>query len=391
MTTAIPLGRRESVNLEFKAAEAVAKPFSISREVVAMLNKNGGEIWVGLNEDQGQAVQAVNIPNIDRVRDDLVNHFVEAIEPRLHIPEDIAISVVPFDQGSLLRIDVRATQRRGPFAQLKNSGRYFLTRVDQRIRSMTREELKESFGKDSNNGAVSSLPTRRDAFLVGQRTGFWIGIEPSPPLSLDVQDANAKRLLLEPERAGNRAHGWNYSNLANFGTEPRLLSDGIELGRDDYRKITVREDGTVEFSGSMSSLHHRTDAIQEIYPLALLEYCVSTARFAATLYDQNRTAGAPPQDVFIDVALRGIDGWHLPAFPPGTYGHSDHLHGAPEELEDNQFTLRSPLRFSWNEFRESPDHAGYMLVRSIYQAFHLGEDRIPSAYNRQAKKLVISN
>jgi len=389
MTTAIPLGRRESVTLEFKAAEALAKPFSISREVVAMLNKNGGEIWIGLSEDQGQAVKAVNIPSVDRVRDDLVNHFVEAIEPRLHIPEDIAIVVVPFNEGSLLRIDVRAKQGRGPFAQLKSSGRHFLTRVDQRIRSMTREELKESFGKDSKMEAVSHLPARRDAFLVGQRMGFWIGIEPSPPLSLGAQDPIIKQLLLDPEKAGNRAHGWNYSNLADFGTEPRLLSDGIELGRDDYRKITVREDGTVEFSGSMSSLHHRTDAIQEIYPLALLEYCVSTARFAATLYDQNRTAGAPPQDVLIDVALRGIDGWHLPAFPPGTYG--DHLHGAPEELEDDHFTLRSPLRFSWNEFIESPDYAGYMLVRSIYQAFHLSEDRIPSAYNRQAKKLVISN
>ena len=46
MSRPIPLDERESDVLEFKSREALREPFAIGREVVAMLNAGGGEVWM---------------------------------------------------------------------------------------------------------------------------------------------------------------------------------------------------------------------------------------------------------------------------------------------------------------------------------------------------------
>jgi len=111
--------------------------------------------------------------------------------------------------------------------------------------------------------------------------------------------------------------------------------------------------------------------------------------FARQLYEDRRQSGAILEEVLVDIALTRTHGWHLPAFAPGTFGYLDPLHGSPEELEEGRFVLPSPFRFSWTEFEEYPDHAGYMLVRQAYQAFHLPQERIPKAYDKKRRKLVM--
>ncbi|MEW6071299.1 MAG: ATP-binding protein [Planctomycetota bacterium] len=388
MDTQVPLNVRESDSLEFKAAAALRSHFSISREVVAMLNARGGEVWIGLREAGGVATAVDAIPEIERARGDLLNHLVEVVEPRLHVPGDVEIERVDHEGGGLLRVKVNRPGARGPFAQLKDGGRHFLLRVDNRIRPMTREEIFSPRPGGEDERGAKRLPGLRDEILRRDRPGLWVGIEPAPAVHLDTQAGCVTGYLQEPARSGNRAAGWSFSYPAYLGMEPRLRAHRIELGRESHRQTTVWEDGCVEFWAAMDALHHGTDSRPEIPPLALLEYPVSITRLAAALFGDRQAAPTAPRDVFVDVVLARSEGWRLPAYAPGTYGHLLD-HEAPEALEEGRFVLSSPFRFSWEEFRAAPDHAGYMLVRSVYQAFHLPEDRIPQQYDRAGRRLLL--
>jgi hypothetical protein len=57
MSRRIPLGETESQKLEFKGKDALKHLPNVSRAVVAMLNTAGGDIWIGLGEEQGRAVR----------------------------------------------------------------------------------------------------------------------------------------------------------------------------------------------------------------------------------------------------------------------------------------------------------------------------------------------
>ena len=52
----IPLGRHETSTLEFTQKDSLSHPESIGREIVGMLNSGGGEVWIGIKEQDGTAV-----------------------------------------------------------------------------------------------------------------------------------------------------------------------------------------------------------------------------------------------------------------------------------------------------------------------------------------------
>ncbi len=390
MDSKFPLGQREGQVLEFKSADSIKKPFSISREVVAMLNAGGGEIWIGLREENGFAVEAEGLPDAKRARVDLLNHLIEVVEPRLRA-EDVHITVVDLEGRRVLRLIVGAIQDHGPFAQLKEGGRHFVIRVDHRIRPMSREEVLKT---DAQPGtSPDRLQSLRDVILKRNKPGLWTGIQPHPSLRIDVQGSVLKSLLLDPTVSGNRMEGWSFRYPPVAGIQPTPNAERVEYGRDEFHKTTVWEDGCIEFWTTIEGLHHRSDSIKEIYPHALIEYPVSVMRLARHVYAE---PGTPhPKAVSVDVALTQTDDWYLPAFPPGTYGYLEStsreknpIYQLRQRLDDGQFLPASALRFSWDEFRESPDRAGYLLVRSIYQAFHLPEDRISHEYDRMNCRLI---
>ena len=78
-----PIGDRESLRLEFKAAAALEKMSSISREEVAMLNSEGVRIWLGLRDQDGIATAVDPILRVQARRIDLLNHLIDVIEPGL--------------------------------------------------------------------------------------------------------------------------------------------------------------------------------------------------------------------------------------------------------------------------------------------------------------------
>jgi predicted HTH transcriptional regulator len=103
MSDGIPLGQRESQRLEFKGADALKDPEKIAREVVAMLNAEGGEIWVGLREEEGRAVAVEAIPNAEAEGRRLLDYLVDTVEPPLRGNE---VDVKPQNEGegTVLRV-----------------------------------------------------------------------------------------------------------------------------------------------------------------------------------------------------------------------------------------------------------------------------------------------
>ena len=386
----VPLGQRETSTLEFKSAEALRNLPSISREVVAMLNHLGGEVWIGLRENDGIASAAEGIESPDEARINVLNHLIEVIEPRIDVPGDLTLDVVGSGDKALLLISIENREAKRPFAQLRGGGRHFLVRVDHRIRPMTREELFSAARSPRDSGTPKRLPDLRAKALGNEQPGLWVGFEASPEVSLELQDPALSRLLLDPRVTGNRLSGWNFRYPPGHGVEPELGARRLEFGRAEYRKTTVWEDGCVEFFAPLDRLQRRATTEQEIHALALLEFPVSIARLTRALYSEESVTKGAPSKVFADTVLTGAAGWRLPSNPPGTIGYSldDDPHG---ELTDGTFSLLSPYAFPWSEFRDRPDRAGYMLVRSIYQAFGLGEEWIPYQYDRKLDGLVLED
>ena len=311
---------------------------------------------------------------------DLLNHLVEVVEPRLQGDE---VEIDPVEEGGrhLLLLRVESPRQRGPFAQLREGGRHFMIRVDHRIRPMTREEIFPPREASEPQTTTEPLTERRRDVLRRDKPGLWVGVHTVPQLRIDAQSKVLEGFLLDPGKSGNRLDGWNFRYPPMLGVRPLPGAERIDFGQDHYRKTTVWENGCIEFWTTLEGLHHRTDSVQEIYPLALLEYPVSIMRLAAGVYD---SFGTPkPRYVYADIALTRATGWHLPIYAPKPYEAS------PQTLDDGEFLPPSPLMFSWKEFREHPDHAGYMLVRSVYQAFHLSEDRIPDRYDRKNRRLAL--
>ncbi len=385
MGSQVPLGRRESQILEFKSAEALRNPFSISREVVGMLNSKGGSTWIGIKEANGIAVEAEDIPQVEQKRQALLDHLMEVIEPRLR-PEDLSVHTVKCEGKDVLVVRVEERRSAGPFALVKDGGRHFVVRIDHRNRPMTREEIFPRDASSPSTTPAASLIELRDRELARGRSGLWVGVLPVPALEVDTQSKELAALLVDPGLSGNRESGWNFRYPAVLGTTPRFAKERCQIGGEGDRETTIWNDGRIEFWAPMIGLKHGLDSAREIYPLALLEYTVSIMRLAKAIF--SKVAAPVPARILFDLALFETKGWHLPSYPPETYGYA-YQHGKPAELEEGQFQASEPLQADWSDFEESPDHAGFLLVRALYQAFGLPEERIPRKYDRATRRLVI--
>ncbi len=384
MDQGIPLGKRESQHLEFRAADALEKPLSISREVVGMLNASGGEVWIGLREEDGIAVKVEGIPDSNQARISLLDHLTEVVEPRLH-PDEVVVEVQRFKGKSLILLKVSGTLARGPFAQLAHGGRVFTLRSGHRSRPMTHEEIFG--GADRAAQQSSGLIQRRNAITRCDEAGMWVAVEASPATSLDIQGAGLPGLLQSPPLTGNREAGWNFRLSPLAGEAPHLEAGALEYGGNNTKRTTIWANGIMELWIPIRNLHHGLGQGTELHPLALLEYPISLMRLAREIF--RSVSESRPTSVRVDTALMNAPEWALPSFPPGTYGNLFE-HEAPKHLDEGSFMLPTPFEFPWDDFEEYPDRAGYMLVRAIYEAFGLPAERIPAEYDRRNKRLTLS-
>jgi hypothetical protein len=388
------IGRREDERLEFKAKEVLARPHVVAREVVAMLNTSDGkvrsDIWIGVAEREAKAVELQSVENAERERARLRDTLVDTIEPRPS-SDEVSVSVERTDSGEeLLRVSVRARANRQPFALLRD-GRHYLLRVQDRLVPMSYDDLREKWERRSSvdraarDVAAEWLRKRTRDIRRSQRALLWVAAAPTSNMKLDLDRPELVALLTDPSKTGNRASGWNYLRPRD---SPIPVNGGRQVGDDRWGKTVVGRNGQVEMEVPMSELKYTGRGLTDsnaIHPFALCEYPTSLVRFVAMLIRLDEGGAG---DYRFALALTRARGWKLWPFGPGRMGWGNPFHGVGE-YEDADDLLLEPITFRRGELIEAPDHCAYRLVRLIYEAFHLGADKMPPEFDPVTKRLQL--
>ncbi len=373
-------GKRESHVLEFKSQEILKAPAKIAREVVAFLNKEGGDVWIGYPEQNGIALAPEVIPDADRMLGALQNHLIDTIEPPVRIPDEIDIKVA----NAQIRVSVRKGQN-GPYAQ-RDRGRHFWIRIGDRLREMSREEIAEGFrGQPKSEErflkVVSDLRQAQQG-AAKEAPRLWLRLVPSESLSIDFDDEeNRKQFrewLMNPKATGNRPAGWNFANRYEY---PKFLSDRVTQGDSDIRCTEIRSTGQVTFTMNRDTLNRKAieSERQNLSPYLLMEFPTSVLRLAAAILGRYQ-GGRANLKVVAGFLISGVREWSL---RPGSPDEPLPWAG-PKTFEQKVLEIDPErLVFDADRLTRKPDECGFQLVRLIYEAFGFDKDAIPPEFDQQ--------
>ncbi len=380
--TRIPLGDKEGLRLEFKSSEALNAPVTVAREIVGMLNAEGGAVWIGLREQDGTATSIEHIEDsISRSRA-LRDSLIDLIEPS---PLDDEVEIEALEEGPIC-VQVTPKNGRAPYALLRGGAREFIVRVGDRNRPMSRQEVSEAFGSEASQPpgqeARERMVEAKTELARSRRPICWIRFEPETPMVLDLDSEALTRFLQHATATGNRLIGWNFTVPDD---RPRVGKQHRWTGIDGYMKTTVYEWGGIQFESELKMLHWKGGDL-EIWPFVLLELPTSLARLAKHVYQECGKEG-PAGGVLADMALFGIKGWKL---RPGSTGSLAFRLAEPRAFEESEdLTWNDPISVGMDQLIEAPDHVGFRLVRRAYEAFGYRESEIPREYDRERRRLVM--
>jgi hypothetical protein len=384
------LGKPEDEHLELKAAEALRRPADIAKEVVGFLNGSGGEVWIGIEENEGVAINVQTIENVEDARRSLLDYLVEVLEPRFG-QDEVRVDCVA---GVLVVVVKKGSDR--PYA-VRDNGRRFVVRIADRLREMTREEIARDFRQGGPNqeqtrqSSVNAKNTLRKAQEHDglQRDQLWLRIVPVEPLAIDFADkATQERFrawLTDPTTTGNRRSGWNFANdLA------RLRFPGgtkAEQGTDaDYKRISVNEDGQVTFAVDVHALSRIELPIPVVLPYAALEYPASVFRFMARILEVYPPK-YPDPPIIAGIVIKGMRGWTLrpgsPREPVDMFEKVLPLAKDIIEIDPDR------LEFSAKQVQDEPDRCALRIVRRIYGEFGLAAEDIPREFDQTRGVLIL--
>jgi Putative DNA-binding domain len=385
MSEQIPLGQSEGERREFKGKDVLRHLPNVSREVVGMLNATGGEIWIGLAEEQGRAARVEAIDNATRELTRLRDHFTDAIEPS-PTSSEIVVERVPFeDKGDLLKVRVKPVPRRAPYALREGTARHFIKRFHDRLRPMSREEIFNTTAQPDHphDAALGKIRTARERHRNKQT--FWLRIQPVGDVDLRL-GRDFREYFTNPVKTENRTAGWNFVDSDTiFEARP----NEIRHGRAGETYIQVFRDGAIEFTMPIINLYWKSTGglgnteVNEVWPYALLEFPASVFRLAATIY---RERECHMDTVIADLALFGIKGWTLRPHSPVSFGYKL---ARPRRFEEAEIVSAEPLSFSMEEVINQPDRCAFRLVRRVYEAFEYFEDEMPMEFNKESGRLIL--
>jgi hypothetical protein len=366
-----------------------------------MLNAGGGEIWVGIREEGSRATDVEGIPNPQQEWRSLRAYLADTIEP---FPVEGEISVDPqnWEQATVLRLKIQPSGRRGPYAYLQNGGRYFVTRQGSHNRWMDREEI---FGRPREVRpdtlaavmAVSAEVKHTQEALQEGEDLFWLRLQPTRDLRLNLEEIEESDLLLDPTASGNRRAGFvSFASVAGFGPRVVRTTSGkahLEVGRRENTWLKVFEDGGVLFTAPLvdfwSPPRRRDDPERLLWPYAVLEYPISVFRIASTLYGatgDSRMEDKAAVAVVVHLAVFGLSGWTLRPGSPRRWTLRPPAANPYTEGED--FVLERPLVFAAEEL-EQPDLCGFRLIQRLYGAYGFSRSQIPEEFDQRVGRLVL--
>jgi hypothetical protein len=315
-------------------------------------------------------------------RRSILDHLVGVIEPSF-TQDEVAVTCV----GSLIQVTVKKGAH-PPYA-VRDGGRHFLTRIDDRLNEMTREQIREAFRAAEGN-RTQNLAEARERLRKAQKEALtteslWLALSPSPKLDIRLSDSLQllQTWMTDPVATGNRRSGWTFvTNLRRSFIRGDLLQHGEDK---DWMRTTISERGEVAFVVDPSAVSILTIAKKQFRPEALLEYPVSVFRLMSKLLARFGKDSAASK-VVAAFSMNGIKGWTL--FPgssqeptrwpePKTYEASE-LQIDPERLE-----------FDAKLLMEHPDRCALRLIRLVYGELGFEIDAIPREFDQQRGVLSI--
>lgn len=375
----IPIGKPEGPTLEFKAAAALRNPDKIGREVVGLLNADGGDVWIGITERDGHAVQIDPIGDPGRARRALLDHLIATIEPAP--VGEIEIDVVPRGTNAfVLRVHVEKPRHvdRTYSSRIRDL-RYFGVRVADRLRTMSSDEIfarsdTDDVARQRWTKATDAVQRELAKKEKTQLPLLWLCLHPVAE-SLNLKfDTSTHLLFTDPSATGNRATGWTFVNrLAPVDQESasRLVHGG---SGGPTTQVTRR--GQIVFSAPLGLLYWKGE-LQLIWPYILIELTVSIFRLARALY-RERAVPKPEDDrVAAQIALIGARGWKL---------KSGSVRSFQWELEKSS-VLTKPSAISelrdprLRQIDDHPDLCARPLIEDLYQEFGLERDDVPVEFD----------
>jgi hypothetical protein len=343
------------------------------------------------------------IPDAERESRRLHDYLVDVIEPPPGPKESVLSVKQDEERGSLLRIAVAPIPERRPYAFLRKGGRHFVIRTGERMRPMSREEIRKAFesarpNSDEVSRAEEALKVEFEALQndTGRNPSgtFWLRIWPAPQFSLNLDALQNSDLLVDPRATGNRRAGETFF-LA--GGRPRLEADRLVLGERSAVALTIYRHDGIELRAPLQRFHagNEPGAEKPLYWMALMEMPISIFRLLSKMVSIEEFWDEPlaPDTQFVSsVALLGLDGWTLRPFSPRlrqSDGWWNYLLKNPRPSSVRDLIPAKPLRFTASEVRDHPDRCGFRLVHRIYEAFGFGTDKMPQEFDQNTGRLVL--
>jgi len=211
MTAEQLLGRAEDLHLELKSAAVLKQPEGILREVVGMLNADGGLIVIGVEEEAGQAVAIEDVEHAEAQQIALQDQILDRIQPR---PQDATVKIVEIGDKQVLTVNVTPGVNK-PYAFSRQGALVFVRRYHDRLRPMSLDEVKTllleaSISQEKHlQAGMERLRTEREDFLriYAEAPVFRMVLTPTSPEPKALDLKAAKPLLTDPAATHNRPLG----------------------------------------------------------------------------------------------------------------------------------------------------------------------------------------
>ena len=393
----LPLGQRENEILEFKGRAALSDPKKIGREVVAFLNTEGGDIFIGLREERGVAIEVETIEEAEQRAQDLRKSLGDSIEPS-PAPGEVEAAAIMDSGRAVIRVRVRRGKY-GPYALLGREGaRRYLVRIDSSSVPMDRVDLAHRFaGTSREEDPISSVRERlrgeRDERQKWGEDELWVAIQPVREVSLNTGDQRFETLLSDREALGVDPEAPSF----HVPFKPEVRQDrlvlGIQIPGQDkawsakLKETTLHKDGGIRFRAVLRLLYrHATGTTSRVVnPDVLIGVLLSLLKLASgalaeVLDDEDR--------LVIDLALFGVGREEALIFP-GRWrlprpGREAHVYEDGDDL-----TLTKPPDFTFRDVRESPERCVFRLLALVYEAFGWREDAIPMALDARTGRAKV--
>jgi hypothetical protein len=288
------VGTSEDPYLDFKARlykATDADKHELAKDVTAIANAYGGDLVIGVEDDDGFAKAIVPVPHAGEAVEWLQQVCASLVEERI---SGLDARSVPVSGGHLIIVRIPQSLR-GPHRVRRGDQTYFYRRFGQHNLPMSLPDIREAFMRSTAWQESAEKFFAERASEARPHEHFVVGLLPVPISQQLVTPTDADLLPILQEPPYTRPMGWR----ARAGQEIRFTLHGLQSDTGRHR-LELWRNGNLEIAiravGSESSdwnhlgitLYGWSDGSGSAYVLhnliPIVEYTVTAARLAAVVY-----------------------------------------------------------------------------------------------------------